>query len=215
MPRPKPGEEPLVHPMTPEQLKQFEELYTSHRLTLLVYIPRWNAGYLAPQDVEDIAAEAWTKAFRMFTQYKDRGNGPVNWMNVLAKRTLIDWHRRREVRPRTIPMSSPATEDASGVRTFEEVLEAQVAGEASADQEPHPRTQRAVSLVFKLMSPRQAQVHALRLEGLSHKEIAERMGTTTLASKKLLNEGQKVARIRLERLGVRSPERLLCYEVIL
>jgi RNA polymerase sigma-70 factor (ECF subfamily) len=102
-----------------------------------------------------------------------RGANVVPWAFAIAQRVAIDEARRNR---RSI---TPLTFAPYGVE------DEPVAGLAAADDELHARrlARRAGAEVARLPEPQRAAFHLMRSEGLSVREVAQRLGTSANAVK--------------------------------
>lgn len=209
MSKPKPGEGLKCHPMTPEQLARFEAFYASHYRTLFRCIPNWSKYYLSTDDIEDLASEAWARAYRFFATFDNSRGTPEAWMNTLTRRVLMDWGRRNTVRPQEVSLNKPFQE--GGTRTFEAVLsETRPLPLPESEPEGAERAfQRAARLVCEVMGPRSAEAVLLYMRGLSHCEIGQKLAVSEQASKSLVARGYATARKSLAKRGVESERQLL------
>jgi RNA polymerase sigma-70 factor (ECF subfamily) len=84
----------------------FEDLYERARLPVFRYIYGLTGG---PQDdVEDLTAETFIRAWKARQQFDGDAEAAVGWLIRIAKRLVIDDYRRRTVRmTRSLPVGPP------------------------------------------------------------------------------------------------------------
>lgn len=208
MSKPKPGEGLKCYPMTAEQLAAFEKLYERHYMALVRSIIGWYKGSISYHDVEDVAAEAWNRAFRFFALY-DPSRGEVEaWMNTLARRVLQDWARRRQVRVQDVFFSQPLSSE-EGHTVESAVTATETVPVEAEDMSTSPRVRLAAEALCQVMGPRSARAVQLQLQGLSHATIAQNLRISEQASKSLVCRGYASVRRRLAVAGIDSPAQLL------
>jgi RNA polymerase sigma factor (sigma-70 family) len=150
-------------------LPPFERVVDLHGPALL----RFCAAQVGPERAEDCFQETMLAALRAYGSVRDAGALRA-WLFSIAARKAIDSHRAQGRAPQ------PAEE-----------LESLAAQVPAAEREP------ALWARVRELPDKQRQAVSLRyLADLSHKEIAEIMGTTDAAARRNLFEG--LARLRKE-----------------
>jgi RNA polymerase sigma-70 factor, ECF subfamily len=89
----------------------FSSLYEQTRLPVFRYLYGLTGG--PQEDVEDLTAEAYTRAWRARRTFQGDPEAALGWLMKIARRLVIDDYRRRKVRPVTdgdVPLELPATE---------------------------------------------------------------------------------------------------------
>lgn len=202
-------------PVTGERRRQFEEFYLGYRLTIQVYLASLMTFEHTPEDIEDVASMVWLKAWRMWGNYDEaKGPGsPKAWTKTLAYRMFVDWYRAKKSRLGAVSMSQPVGSDSEF--TLEQVLANQLQAEPVQDDAVHPRVKLAADIVLRLVSSRQAEAIRYRLAGLEDAEIAERLGCTPPAVRKLVWDAHRTARVQLVRRGVTSERQLLLWDKVI
>lgn len=111
------------------------------------------------QDAEDLAAEAFIKAFKSLDQYQERGIPMRAWLFRIAHNLMVD-HLRGKNRYPTVS------------------LPAELVGEEDPEREAEANLQiEEVRKAIKYLTPAQQEVISLRFfAGLSAKEIGAIMG---------------------------------------
>ena len=84
----------------------FGELYQHARLPVFRYIYGLTGG--PQEDVEDLTAETFIRAWKARRQFDGGADAAVGWLIRIAKRLVIDDYRRRTVRAtRSLPADPP------------------------------------------------------------------------------------------------------------
>jgi RNA polymerase sigma-70 factor (ECF subfamily) len=73
----------------------FSRLYNHAHLTVFRYIYSLHGGPL--QDVEDLTADTFTRAWNARTRFSGSQEAAVGWLLKIARRLVIDAYRRRKV----------------------------------------------------------------------------------------------------------------------
>jgi RNA polymerase sigma-70 factor, ECF subfamily len=147
------------------------------------------------RDAEDLYQETWTRVSRKLDTYEDRGSFR-SWLFQIARRLVIDHHRRAGVRIRMVADPDEAVPSAVDPTQPDQAMEA-------------TQMARVFEQVVDTMEPEMAQVVRWRLfDGIPFKDIAERQGVplntalgrmhrglntirTALTENQLMNEGRK------------------------
>jgi RNA polymerase sigma factor (sigma-70 family) len=157
-------------PRSATGLPPFERILDLHGPALL----RFCAAQAGPERADDCFQETMLAALRAYGELRDPA-AVRSWLFSIAARKAIDLHRERARAPR--PAEDP------------EALAAPVAPAAPRDEALWARVRE--------LPEKQRQAVSLRyLAALSHKEIAEIMGTTDAAARRNVFEG--LARLRKE-----------------
>jgi len=88
----------------------FSDFYEQTHLPVFRYIYGLTGG--PQEDVEDLTAEAFTRAWRARRAFQGNKEAALGWLMKIARRLVIDDHRRRKARPVTegeVPVKFPAT----------------------------------------------------------------------------------------------------------
>jgi RNA polymerase sigma-70 factor, ECF subfamily len=105
----------------------FAELYGQTHLLVFRYVYGMHGGPV--EDVEDLTAEIYLRAWRARDQFEGDAGAAVGWLLVIARNQVVDAHRRQNVQGVSEPLdddSLPAPEPspeaqagwAADVRTF-------------------------------------------------------------------------------------------------
>lgn len=81
----------------------FDQLYQHNRLAVFRYIYGLTGG--PPEDVEDLTAETFLRAWKARHRFDGDGSGATGWLIRIAKRLVIDAYRRNSTRP-TLPLNT-------------------------------------------------------------------------------------------------------------
>ena len=137
----------------------FEHRVQLHRADLLAFLMRRAPGY-----AEELAQEVWIRISKASPDCPDERSFRA-YMFTVARRLLIDHHRRRAARIQLVSLEGATVEQSAG---------------SSAGPEMRVRASQLVDLVertLEQMKPEIADVFRLRMTtGLSFKDIAERQG---------------------------------------
>jgi RNA polymerase sigma-70 factor (ECF subfamily) len=118
-----------------------------------------------PALAEDVAAEAWVTAVDRLSDFEGDEAGFRAWMSTIARRRLIDHHRRATRRPERLTDSDVELEHA-----------APTAADAADVADERASTERALRLIAQL-PPDVAEMVALRVVvGLDVAQVAEIVG---------------------------------------
>ncbi|MBI2841845.1 MAG: sigma-70 family RNA polymerase sigma factor [Armatimonadetes bacterium] len=172
-----------------------EERQAFDRLVERYYKQAYNIAYRMAgnhADAEDIAQEAFIRAYRFFGQYK-RELPFDSWLYKIMSNVFVDMLRRRpkaQIRSLDQPI---ATEDGEALLEI-----ADTSGgpeETILDQEMDGRIQTALNSIPKDF--RLAVIYA-DIEGLSYEEIADAMSCSIGTVRSRLHRGRKQLRNRLK-----------------
>ena len=139
------------------------ELVARHAMAL----GRFVAARGGREDVDEVVQDAFVRAFRAIRSFR-RESSFRTWLFSIARRLLVDRRRARQHDRAHVPLGEGhATTDFGP-------LDGLIASE----------TQGRLELALQRLTPTQREVFALRVgEGLSHREIAEVIGTTEGAAR--------------------------------
>jgi RNA polymerase sigma-70 factor (ECF subfamily) len=87
----------------------FSVFYEQTHLSVFRYVYGLTGG--PQEDVEDLTAEAFTRAWRARRAFQGDEGAALGWLMKIARRLVIDDHRRRRARPVTegeVPVKFPA-----------------------------------------------------------------------------------------------------------
>ena len=96
----------------------FSAFYEQTHLSVFRYLYGLTGG--PQEDVEDLTAEAFTRAWRARRSFQGDKQAALGWLMKIARRLAIDAYRRRKARPVTdgdipdeLPEAGPAPEEAA------------------------------------------------------------------------------------------------------
>lgn len=150
------------------QLPPFQALVNAHWRA----VSRLAHALAGPVNGDDVAQRAWEKAFTAYPRLTSAKN-LRGWLLTITARCATDVHRSRKPQAELSEQTGPA-----------------VAGPDPADW-PDPGLWAAVSR----LPQRQRTAVALKYVGdLDHREVAEALGTTPAASRRLVSDALAVLR---------------------
>jgi RNA polymerase sigma factor (sigma-70 family) len=153
----------------PVTLPPFQRLVDDHWRD----VARLAYSMAGANEAEDVAQQAWAKALAAYPSLSDARN-LKGWLMTITARTAIDATRRRARRPRPAEVL-PERATPPGAETDEE-LWSQV----------------------RCLPERQRSAVALHyVADLSHKEVADVLGTTAAASRRLVSDALGALRASL------------------
>jgi RNA polymerase sigma-70 factor (ECF subfamily) len=145
-------------------------------------------GYLrlrGAEDAEDLTSEVFLRVFTRLDDFRGDEQGFRGWVFTIARRALIDEHRRRGRRPTTVELT-------------EAIPDALVAGNVEADAVRCLEDDDVRELLNEL-TPDQRDVLALRIVAdLPIEQVARILRRSTLTVKSLQHRGVAALRRRLE-----------------
>jgi RNA polymerase sigma-70 factor, ECF subfamily len=116
-----------------------------------------------PNAAEDVASETWIRAARNLSHFRGDEAAFRAWMFTIARRSLIDHHRRAARRPETLTAAPPSDVGSLEASAESEALTAFATSDALA--------------VIRRLTPDQADVILLRvLAGLNTRQVASVLG---------------------------------------
>lgn len=96
----------------------FSDFYERTHLPVFRYLYGLTGG--PEEDVEDLTAEAFTRAWRARRNFQGDADAALGWLMKIARHLVIDDHRRRKARPVTegdipdeLPLAEPQPEEAA------------------------------------------------------------------------------------------------------
>jgi RNA polymerase sigma-70 factor (ECF subfamily) len=131
-----------------------------------------------PNDADDLTQETFLKAFRGVDSLRDKSRVEA-WLYRIARRTIVDYYRRR---PAPEKLGDPA---AASTDTHLERVTAAV-------------TCSALCYLGTLPDEYRQPVLLADYEGLSHSEIAQRLGISLSATKSRVRRGRQRVRELME-----------------
>ena len=160
------------------------EYIASHRPQLLAYIERRLGAALRTRvESDDILQELSVDALHHFGDLADPKRDPFGWFCQLAEHRLIDAHRKlfgAQKRSANREVGFDAPGEGGGNSPMMDLL----IGSLTSPSQAFSRDQRELELYGALESLPEVNREALRLryvEGLSSREVAERMGKSDAA----------------------------------
>lgn len=122
-------------------------------------------GMVPDADVEDVAQEAFLKAFRKLDQFDGRSSF-YTWLYRLASNTAMDWRKKERLRRHGALPESPEGEDR---------VEARSPG--PEDEAGRAELGRHIEEAIQALPPKYLEIVVLReTQGLSYEEISEVLG---------------------------------------
>ena len=156
----------LVRRVQGGELDAFEELVRAHEKTVYNLALRMTGN---PQDAEDMAQEAFLKAYRSLPEFRGESKFSV-WLYRIVSNVCLDHLRKQSRRP----SSSLTMEDDDGEEQQYEVPDESASPEKLLEQK---LTREAVQRGLNQLPDEQRQILLLReLRGLSYEEIGEALG---------------------------------------
>lgn len=83
-----------IHPL--QDSAAFTQLFNDHHLAVFRYIFALSGGTL--QEVEDLAAETFLRAWRSRHQFEGDNKSAIGWLLTIARHLVIDAARRKKIR---------------------------------------------------------------------------------------------------------------------
>ena len=168
-----------------EALGQFLELHRQELLGFVQHVSRPELQQVVP--AEDLFQEVATSAISSLSRLASPELDPLSWLRQLARRRVVDAHRfhfqaarRSQGRQRSLQGNNDAS---SG-------WEAMIVASMTSPSQVLSRNQRLSRLQVAIQELGTEAEQAIRLryvEGLSSREIAERMGKSDVAIRVMLS----------------------------
>lgn len=156
----------LVQRVQSGELDAFEDLVRAHEKTVYNLALRMTGN---PQDAEDMAQEAFLKAYRSLPDFRGESKFSV-WLYRIVSNVCLDHLRKQSRRP----ASSLTREDEDGEEQQLEVPDESQSPERLLEQK---LTREAVQRGLAELPGEQRQILLLReVRGMSYEEIAETLG---------------------------------------
>ncbi|MFF0793786.1 sigma-70 family RNA polymerase sigma factor [Streptomyces spiralis] len=179
------------HRESPAQRRaRFEEEALPHRRTL--YAAAWRMTRHAA-DAEDLVQEAYARAYASFDRFRP-GTNFAAWMKKIMVNQYISGCRRQQCRPQLCLSSEVGDEQLA--RPGAHASDAPKSAEAEAlESIVNPDLKAAFR---RLSPPRRLAVYLADVEGLSYREIADRMGTPEGTVMSRIHRGRRQLRRLLQ-----------------
>ena len=153
----------LIRRVQAGEAEAFEPLLRQHEKTVYHLALRMTGN---AQDAEDLAQEAFLKAYRSLGAFRGESKFSV-WLYRIVSNVCLD-HLRREGRRPTVSLS---TEDEDGEESEREIPDQRLSPERLLEQK---LTREALQKGLRALPDEQRQILVLReLRGLSYEEIGE------------------------------------------
>ena len=166
------------------QLPPFDRLVDDHWRD----VARLAHALAGPVDGDDVAQQAWTQALAAYPRLTSASHLKA-WLMTITSRCAMDVHRARARRP------TPVAEVA-------EVAEATGRAGTRAVELPGAMWDAAVWDAVRTLPQRQRTAVALRyVSDLDHATVAQALGTTPAATRRLVSDGLAALRARLVEEG--------------
>ena len=153
----------LIRRVQAGETEAFEDLVRAHEKTVYNLALRMTGN---PQDAEDMAQEAFLKAYRSLPEFRGESKFSV-WLYRIVSNVCLDHLRRQSRRPAV----SLTTEDEEGEAQQWDVPDESLSPERLLEQK---LTREAVQKGLRQLPEEQRQILLLReIKGLSYEEIGE------------------------------------------
>ncbi|MCX7804295.1 MAG: RNA polymerase sigma factor [Planctomycetota bacterium] len=172
-------------------LDAFEKLISRHRGAVVAQAYALVGDYHV---AEDVAQEVFIKVYESLGDIKDPARFK-GWLSVIVRHTCVDWARSY----RKGDASLEAMKDA-GMDVREPV-----GGEASATIEWREEDGRILAALAEMREDYREIIVMKHMEGMSYKEIAERLDMTVSAVGEKLSRVRGILKTKLEKKGVPRP----------
>lgn len=161
--------------LSPEETAEFSRLYQRYAASVRRYLSR---RVFQPDDAEDLAGEAWSKAAQSFSL--DRVPYFQQWIITIARNCYVDWVRRQVKGPETLPEDYDPSSSESDI--------------------PHLDEERVDAVRECLETVREPFRSALRarLAECSYQEISDRYSIPVKTVGTQLNRARKLVRACVE-----------------
>ena len=153
----------LIRRVQAGETEAFEDLVRAHEKTVYNLALRMTGN---PQDAEDMAQEAFLKAYRSLPEFRGESKFSV-WLYRIVSNVCLDHLRRQSRRPAV----SLTTEDEEGEAQQWDVPDESLSPERLLEQK---LTREAVQKGLRQLPEEQRQILLLReIKGLSYEEIGD------------------------------------------
>lgn len=170
-----------VQALTPSG-QWFDQLVVETRQPLARYLRQFSQS---PDDIQDILQEAYLKVFCAVRANPERRHAPHGLLFTTARNIAISRLRHQQVIARTATAVAVNEELRADVATVEQ-------------QTSRGEKLRALMQVVNSLPPKCRQVFVLRMiDGLSQREIGERLGITVSTVEKHLARGLRQCKAQL------------------
>ena len=148
------------------------------------------------EDTEDIAQDAFIKAFEAIEQY-DRRWPFRAWLFAIARNTAINWLKKRN---RTVSLQQSASDEDDAVDRTDRVMDNQPGADRLEDSR---RFQQALRAALDELPQQQAAAFQLRhMEDMSMKEIALALNISESNAKVSLHRARNALRVALKEFWI-------------
>jgi len=158
------------------------QLFEVHYDTVFRYISR---RVFRREEAEDLAEEVFATAFGALARFRARCE-PRLWLLSIARRKVIDWHRKRVRRREVLASELEEQADSTAFHAVPVPLEA---GPQNR-MEQAERTKILRSLIGQLKEEQREALLLHYADGLSHAEVAVVMGRSVAAVNSLLQRAR-------------------------
>lgn len=186
----------------PEAEEAWRELYGRLNPGLKNWL-RANTSATAA-DVEDIAAEAWTRLYRHGHRHDPRQSSVRSYLVMIAARLASNLHRDNGRNPVAGTFDEFAGEENDGSAWLEGA--ADPAPNGPADSFERRRTIQALDEALNELGPKLRPVAESRIEGHTYREIADELGIPFGTVKSRCHRVRQQLRDELERRDVEVGE---------
>jgi len=152
-------------------------------------------------DAEEVVLDAFTQAWKNAAYYRADRSSVLSWLSMITRTRALDFLRARTRRLRAIT-------DASRSMGDEPLGAAEVARGAGEQLEDEERAAAVGNALHSLATPQRAAIELSFFSGLTHLEIAERLGEPLGTVKTRIRLGMNHMRVRLgdaSALGIMVP----------
>jgi RNA polymerase sigma-70 factor (ECF subfamily) len=135
-----------------------------------------------PADADEVVVDAFTQAWREAARFDPRRGSVAAWLTVIARSRALDAARARARRTRLA--EGAAREDADAVPGM-----GRAAAHTDAVADARERQARVAEALAHLAPAQRTAIELAFFEGLSHSEIAERLGEPLGTVKSRVRQG--------------------------
>lgn len=164
--------------LSADSADRLDRLFRLYSGPVLILAARWAKR---PADAEDIAAETWLKVCKAISNLRADDERAMAWLASAVRTVAIDFYRPKR-------QSEQARDWTDAVES--RPLPAAPAADVAADVE-----------ALDLLTPHQATVFKLKAQGLSDRQIAQRLGRSETAVWKRKHAGARRLRASLALAG--------------